>query len=411
MPGDKSISHRALLISALAEGTSRIQGLSDAADPRSTANCLRALGVDVQVADNETVVVGKGLRGFTAPTHDLDAGNSGTSMRLLTGILAGQKFNTAIVGDDSLCRRPMRRVADPLRSMGAEIELSASDTAPINIYGRKKLKGIDYTLPVPSGQVKSALLFAGLLADGTTTIRETIQTRDHTERMLGLRTLQEGDRLVTAVEGGAAVPFGDIVIPGDFSAAAFFIVAALITKRSELFIQGVGINPTRAAMLDVLRKAGAAVELHNQRTIGGEPLADLLVRSSDLRGTIRLEGDQIPQLIDEIPILAVSGLFAEGFRLRNATELRTKESDRIEALVRNLRALGNDVEEYGDGFAFQSKKGNIGTDIQSFGDHRIAMAFGIAGLVIPGVCIQDSECVSVSFPGFWGMLNDIARSK
>jgi 3-phosphoshikimate 1-carboxyvinyltransferase len=303
----------------------------------------------------------------------------------------------------------MGRVAEPLRLMGAEIELSNSGTAPLKILGGRHLRGIDYALPIPSAQVKSAVLLAGLMADGTTTVRETVQSRDHTERMLGLETRWEGNALCTSVHGGNEISASEFVIPGDFSSAAFFIVGALVTKNSELTIKDVGINPTRIAMVDVLRKVGASIEIANVRTVAGEPIADLLIRSSDLQGDIRLDGETTPRLIDEIPILAVAGMFAHGsFTLKDAKELRSKESDRIAALVYNLRELGNEVEEYEDGFAFQPKKRNINRELESFNDHRIAMAFGIAGLAVPGITIRRSECVSVSFPKFWELLKQVA---
>lgn len=410
MPGDKSISHRALFIASLARGRSVIRGLSRAADPLSTANCLRSLGVTIAERGDETVVGGKNLFGFAPPTGNLDAGNSGTTIRLLAGILAAQRFDSTLVGGASLLRRPMNRVAEPLRLMGAEVNLSHSGTAPMTIRGGKNLKGIDYTLPKPSAQVKSAILLATLGAEGETTVREAVQSRDHTERMLGLETKREGNLHCTTVRGGNEISADEFIIPGDFSSAAYFILGALITKNSELTIRSVGINPTRTAMLDVLRKAGGAIEIENERRSGGEPLADVRIRSAELHGDIRLDGDAIPRLVDEIPVLAVAGLFTKGiFALRNASELRLKESDRIAALVHNLRALGNEVEEYEDGFAFQSKKPNIGCEIEPFGDHRIAMAFGIAGLALAGIRIRNASCVSISFPNFWEALRSVSH--
>jgi len=410
MPGDKSISHRALMIASLARGRSVIRGLSLAAAPISTINCLRSLGVQIVENNGETIVQGKGLFGFAPPTSNLDAGNSATSMRLLAGILAGQRFEVTLVGDDSLQRRPMERVAIPLRLMGAEIALTESGTAPMSIRGGRKLTGIEYSLPVPSAQVKSAILFAGLGAEGESTVREKVQSRDHTERMLGLETRREGSFFCTSIRRGNEPVAKEFHIPGDVSSATFFIVAALITRNSELTIRNVGVNPTRTEFIDVLRKVGASIEIQNQRTIAGEAVADLSIRSSELHGDISLEGDSIPRLVDEIPILAVAAMFTRGtFTVRNAKELRLKESDRATALVRNLRTLGNEVEEYEDGFAFQSRKMNIGCEIDSFGDHRIAMAFGIAGLAIGGVRIRDAECVSISFPEYWEVLKRLSN--
>ena len=411
MPGDKSISHRALLITSLANGRSRIQDLSDAADPNSTTNCLRALGITIQHTKNETIVNGKGLHGFSRAGVALDAGNSGTTMRLLSGILAGQQFDSTLVGDDSLSKRPMGRVADPLRQMGATIGLTDSGTAPMTIRGNSPLKPIDYTLPIPSAQLKSAVLFAGLSAEGTTTVREPAPSRDHTERMLGLRTVQQGKMFVTTIDGSKRIPPTEFLVPGDFSGAAFFIVAALITKRSELTIRNVGMNPTRNVLLRVLRDVGASIEVSDARTVAGEPIADLTIRSSHLKGDLLIDEVLVPQLIDEIPILAVLAMFLDGsFSVRHAAELRAKETDRIGALVENLRLLGTDVEEYADGFAFQSKKGNIGVEVDSFHDHRIAMSFGVAGLVIPGISIRNPECVAISFPAFWELMNSVSRT-
>lgn len=402
IPGDKSISHRALMVASLARGTSEIVGGSGAQDPRSTQQCLIDLGVPIETRDNARVVRGSGLKGFRASARPLDAGNSGTTMRLLSGIMSGQDFPSVIVGDESLSKRPMRRILDPLREMGAEISGTSAGTAPLRISPSGRLHGIRYESAVPSAQVKSAILLAGLYAEGRTEVVERIPTRDHTERMLGLRPERRGDSVVVGVEGGTGPEPRQFLIPGDFSAAMYLLVAALIVPHSSLTVKNVGINPTRAAALNILRDMNGNIEVLDQRQNAGEPVADIRAQSSSLRSDITLGKREVSALIDEIPILAIAALFAEGtMSVRSAEELRNKESDRIAALVRNIRALGNEVEEYTDGFAFESKRNLIGATIESFGDHRIAMAFGVAGLALPRVEIRDSDCVDISFPGFW----------
>jgi 3-phosphoshikimate 1-carboxyvinyltransferase len=404
LPGDKSISHRALLISAIAEGTSTIEGCSTAADPRSTRSCLEALGVKFYLDGPVLRVEGQGLKGLTGSKSPLDAGNSGTTIRLLSGVLAGQKFSSKITGDVSLSRRPMRRVFDPLRLMGANIHGTDNNTAPLFIQAVPGLHGIDYTMPFSSAQVKSAVLFAGAFAEGTTCVREKIQTRDHTERMLGLTTTFQDGTWKTSIEGGKSIPPQTFFVPGDISAAAFFIAAALIVPHSSIRILNVGLNPTRTELLNVLMALGASIEIINERVQAGERIGDLLVRTSDLSGDMTLEGDTVAKVIDEIPVLAIAALFSKGtFRLKNAEELRRKESDRISSMVVNLRAIGAEVEEYEDGFCFESGETMKlhGARIESYDDHRIAMAFGIAGLRIQGMNILRADCVDISFPNFW----------
>jgi 3-phosphoshikimate 1-carboxyvinyltransferase len=410
LPGDKSITHRAMMIGALAEGRSEVVGFSSAADPMSSLQCLKDLGVETSVTGESLLIVGRGLRNLSKPRQTLDAGNSGTTIRLMTGILAGQRFDSTITGDDSLRKRPMKRVVDPLAEMGARIEATETDTPPLTIHPVHRLHSIDYTLPVPSAQLKSAILLAGLHAEGTTRVTEPVTTRDHTERMLGLsvRTL-EGNRTVEVV-GGQKLEARKFVVPGDVSAASFFIVAACLIPNSEVHIPGVGLNPTRTAMLDVLKRMGADIEVEEEAGSIIEPMGYLTVRSSRLQN-VEISPDLIPSLIDEVPVLAVAGAVAEGkFEVRGARELRVKESDRISSLSENLRRLGIQVEEHEDGLSFEG--GNVlvpGGPLNSYDDHRIAMAMGVAGLVSSQpVEIAAAQCVDISFPGYWNLLSKLS---
>ena len=409
VPGDKSISHRALMIAALANGKSEIAGLLDAADPTSTRTCLNALGTEFEWNGPILRVHGRGLKGLRNPNAVLDAGNSGTTIRLLSGILAGQPFLTTITGDDSLRIRPMKRIMEPLTQMGAHFTASPEGTAPLTILGAQPLQPIEYRMPISSAQVKSAILFAGLFAAGTTRVFERTTTRDHTERMLGLKTTRSAEAHVVEIEGGRAIEPGRFQVPGDISSAAFLISAALIVPNSELRIRGVGLNPTRTRILDFYRSLGASIAILEETTIAGEPIGDLLVKSTELQGTVWLDANAVTELIDEIPVIAVTlALSGVGLTVRGAADLRAKESDRIRAVVTNLRCLGMDVEEYPDGFAFQSKKSLIPARCNSFGDHRIAMAFGVAGLALSGeTIIENAECVDISFPAFWSLLDNI----
>jgi 3-phosphoshikimate 1-carboxyvinyltransferase len=409
LPGDKSISHRALLIGALAEGESQIHGFLDAADPISTLNCLAQLGVDISKTGTSVNVYGRGLRALRAPAKTLDAGNSGTTIRLLSGILAGQPFSSSITGDGSLRKRPMKRIVDPLTKMGASISTAPSQTAPLTIQGSYPLRPLNFEMQYPSAQVKSCVLLAGLFADGITSVTEKTATRDHTERMLGLSRIEGQHGIKVMVEGGLRIPARVYQIPADISSAAFIIAAASIVPGSEVRILNVGLNPTRSRIIDLFRKLGASIEVARIEVVAGEPIGDLVVRSSDLHGDVSLESSDVAELIDEIPIiattLAVSGL---SLAVRGGTDLRNKETDRIKAIVTNLRGLGADVEEYSDGFAFQGKKTLIPAPCKSFGDHRIAMAFGVAGLGLKGeTTIVDAECVDISFPTFWDLIGQL----
>lgn len=409
VPGDKSISHRALMFSSLAQGTSEIRGLLRAADPLSTLACLCQLGVQI---DDDGIVLrvhGKGKTGFSRPQQMLDAGNSGTTIRLLSGILAGQSFPTIISGDEYLVRRPMKRIIEPLRGMGARIAGTVEDKPPLAIDPAPGLAGISYTLPVPSAQVKSAVLLAGLFADGTTEVIESIPSRDHTERMLNLPVeLKGGKRIVQSSRNHVVSP-SLYEVPGDPSSAAFFIVAGLITRNAEVLIRNVGLNPSRIGFLTLLRQMGGRITLLNERTVGGEPLADIGVQSSSLRNPGGIDEALIPNIIDEIPILSIAAVFAEGeWILHHAEELRHKECDRLNALCVNLRAMGLAVDEYPDGMAFVPKRPRHGAELRSFSDHRIAMACAIAAVATPGESLIDApECVEISYPGFWNALSSL----
>jgi 3-phosphoshikimate 1-carboxyvinyltransferase len=357
------------------------------------------------------LIHGKGRRGLKEPSAPLDAGNSGTTMRLLSGILAGQNFHSVLLGDSSLCQRPMKRIMDPLRQMSATIHGTEKNTAPLFIEPVEQLHSIQYTLPVPSAQVKSAVLFAGLFADSLTTIIENSKSRDHTERMLGLHSETRNGCNFVEVHSSVKIEGKKFFVPGDISAAAFFLSAGLIVPESNFIIQNVGLNPTRKHILDIFKTMGGNIHVENEQIIEGEPLGDLVVQYSELKSNIDLRGAEVVDLIDEIPILAVTALFAEGtFSIHDARELRAKETDRISAIVNNLRLLGCEVEEYEDGFAFEGKKKYSGAVIPSYGDHRIAMSFGIAGLIIPNITIENTECADISFPGFWQNLLSSPRN-
>jgi 3-phosphoshikimate 1-carboxyvinyltransferase len=404
LPPDKSIAHRAALLAALAEGPSQIVHYPAAADPQSTLACLRQLGVSVEDRDGILHVQGRGLHGLTAPAAPLDCGNSGTTMRLLAGILAGQPFDTILTGDASLSRRPMERVAAPLRQMGAVLELTGGH-APMTIRGGCPLQGITYRLPVPSAQVKSCVLLAGLYARGETTVVETVPSRDHTERMLGLDVFETGHERHLTVHGGMRIPGQTWSVPRDFSAAAFFLVAGSIVPNAELHLPGVGLNPSRSALLDVLRAMGAHIHVQHERTFGGEPIADLTVRTAALHG-VSVGGAVLANLIDEVPALAVAAACAEGrTEIRDAAELRVKETDRLAALAANLRALGVPVTEHPDGLSIDGGGPLTGAVVQSYDDHRIAMAMGVASLVARGeTTLYHPDCAAVSFPNFWEVL-------
>jgi 3-phosphoshikimate 1-carboxyvinyltransferase len=406
LPGDKSISHRFAMLGAIAEGVTRITNFATSQDCHSTLSCLRLLGVPITVEANHRVTIqGRGLSGLKASTQTLNAENSGSTIRMLSGILAGQRFTTRISGDESLQRRPMKRIMAPLTQMGARIEAIQENYPPLTIHGGN-LRAIRYELPVASAQVKSAVLLAGLYVEGETTVVEPVLTRNHTELALrGFGVEVSTGQNTASVRGGQPLRGIEATVPGDVSSAAFFIGAATLIPSSEVLLTGVGLNPGRRGIVDLLIEMGASIEILESRLQGGEPVADLRVRPAALRGG-RIEGAQIPQVIDEIPVLSVLATQCEeGMEIRDASELRVKESDRIRSIVENLRAMGARVEEFEDGIAIPGRQRLRGTVVKTYADHRIAMAFAIAGLVADGeTVIEGAECAGVSFPGFFETL-------
>jgi 3-phosphoshikimate 1-carboxyvinyltransferase len=421
LPPDKSISHRAALIGALSEGTTEIMNFSAGFDNQSTLGVLKDAGITLRQEEIEgawgrrirrVVIESAGLWSFQPPSLPLMCNNSGSTMRMFAGILAAQPFASELIGDSSLMKRPMKRVADPLRQMGAGVELSPSGTAPICIKGDKELKAINYRLPVPSAQVKSLVAFAALHADGESRIIEPVRSRDHTEVMLGLESFEQDGERVIVVPGRKAVAAKSFYIPADPSAACFIVALGLLARGSEIMIRDVCLNPTRAAFLDILTEAGAALTIENQRVIGGETIGDILVQNHSALEPLLISDHQVvAYIIDEIPMLAVLSAFASGrFELHNAAELRTKESDRIDALVVNLQRLGFDCEQYPDGFIVKGRSitpsGTVVID--SFDDHRIAMSFAIAGKATGcQIDISDIDVVGVSFPNFFDLLDSL----
>jgi len=410
MPGDKSMSHRYAMLGAVAEGTSEIHFFATSADCQSTLECLQKLGVKIARRDNIVTVEGRGLAGLQPPSVELDAGNSGSTMRMLSGILAGQPFKSVIKGDASLSRRPMQRIIEPLAQMGARIRAAEGGRPPLEIEGGP-LKPIRYELPVPSAQVKSAVLLAGLFAEGETEVVEPVATRDHTEIALEQMGADIGRHAHTiAVRGRARLQAKKLYVPGDISSAAFFMVAGLLVPESNLVIRNVGLNPTRTAILDVLATMGGDVKILNVEILNGELLGDLHIEPGKLRGG-EIPPHTVPGLIDELPVLAVFGTQTEeGLAFRGAAELRVKESDRIAAVAENLRRMGAKVEEFPDGLRVAGRQKLRGAEIDPQGDHRIAMAFAVAGLVAQGATvIRDSGCVDVSFPEFFDTFNQVTK--
>jgi 3-phosphoshikimate 1-carboxyvinyltransferase len=416
LPGDKSISHRSVMFAALAEGKTTIHGFLNGEDTLNTARAVNLMGIDIKgLGTDQLVVHGKGLDGLTEPPDVLDLGNSGTGMRLLAGLLAGQDFFSVLTGDQFLRKRPMARIVEPLRQMGAVIDgRSKGRLAPLTIRGgRQRLRPIEYASPIASAQVKSALLLAGLFVDGDTTVSEPSKSRDHTERMFrffGVDVQERGNQ-VTLRGRQALNPAGPLEIPADISSAAFFMVAASIVPGSDLMLRNVGVNPTRTGILDVLASMGADVLLENRRERAGEPVADIRVRHTRLRA-VQIAGDMVPRAIDEIPILAVAASYAEGTTvIRDAVELRVKESDRIATMVSELRKMGVVVNELPDGMEIIGKEALDGATCESHGDHRIAMSMAVAGLAARGnTVIRDTEWIDTSFPGFERLLMRAAYS-
>jgi len=405
-PGDKSISHRAVIIGSLGEGTTEVRGFLNCDDTLSSTKAMMMLGVPIEIDENTVKIRGKGLFGLREPEDTIDAGNSGTTARLISGILSAQGFFSTITGDKYLRARPMERVVKPLTLMGAKIwGRDNGKRLPLAIQG-SKLSAIRYQLPVASAQVKSALLLAGLYAEGETEIIEPTPTRDHTERMLsyfGADVRRNGTSV--KIKSTGTLKGGEILVPADISSAAFFIVATLINPNSEILIKDVGINLQRTGILEILKQMGGDIEILNERELNGEPVGDIIVRSSALKST-EIRGGIIPRAIDEIPVIAVAACLAEGETvIKDATELRVKETDRIKAMTTELRKLGADIEELDDGMIIRGKETLKGTKCSSWGDHRIAMALAVAGTRAQGVTeIDDAECVSVSFPGFFDVM-------
>ena len=410
LPGDKSISHRYGMLAAIAEGVSKIDNYSSGADCQSTLACVEALGAGIEKRDGSVLIRGCGLDGLHEPAAMLDAGNSGSTIRMLSGILAAQPFVARVGGDESLSRRPMDRIMQPLAAMGARIDARENRFPPLTIHG-SRLHPTEYTLPVPSAQVKSCVLLAGLYADGRTTVHEPVRTRDHTE--LALREFGaevDVQRKSITVTGRPRLQARELYVPGDLSSAAFFMAAALIVPEGTLTIRAVGLNPTRSALLDFLAEMGAAIKILDIRQTGGELIGDVLVKKSRIRGGL-LEKARTAALIDEIPVLAVLGAAAEeGLIVRDAAELRVKETDRIRTIAENFQRMGLSIEVHPDGFQVPGGQRFRAAELDSFGDHRIAMAFSVAALAADGPCtIDGAEAASVSFPEFFATLHRVTH--
>ena len=411
IPGDKSISHRSAMLGSLAEGETRIKNFLMGEDCLSTLKAFNTMGVQSEIKDDGTVTIhGNGLDGLQEPADVLDVGNSGTSIRIMSGILAGQAFYSVITGDESIRNRPMGRITQPLRQMGAQIYgRENGQKAPLTITGGN-LKAIHYQTPVASAQVKSAILLAGLFAAGDTIVTEPSLSRDHTERMLRFFGADiQKDGLTCRVKSHPRLKAQEITVPGDISSAAYFIVAALICPGSEIVVRDVGLNPTRAGILEALKMMGAQIQVESERVVSGEPLADIRAAYSQLHGTT-FSGNLIVKMIDEIPLIAVAATQAEGETIiKDAQELRVKETDRISAIAADLHNMGAKVAELPDGLIIAGKQKLRGAICPSYFDHRIAMAMAVAGLVAEGeTTIEDVECVATSFPGFWKMLNSLS---
>ena len=412
-PPDKSISHRAVIFASVAKGKSVIKNFLRAEDPFSTINTFRILGIEIKDSGDEIIIDGRGINGLREPDRVVDCRNSGTTMRLLSGVLAGNPFFSVLTGDESLRQRPMLRVIIPLRKMGAEIMARSDDRYPPIAIKGKRLKAIQYTTPVASAQVKSAVLLAGLYAEGITEVIEPFQSRDHTERMLpafGAETKIKD--LHITIKGGTELHGSDITVPGDFSSASFFIVGASLIRDSEIIIRQVGINPTRVGLLSVLKEMGAEIEISNSRIVSGETVADIYCKGGSELRAIHIPRERIPLLIDEFPVLCVAATQATGITtIRGAEELRLKESDRIKTIANELRKMGAEIEEYEDGLDITGGKRLKGTVIESYKDHRIAMAMAIAAMIAEGkTVINDISSVNISFPGFFEILKRLTKN-
>lgn len=408
IPGDKSISHRAVMFGSLAKGDTEITGFLRGDDCMSTISCFKKLGIDIDVTDDKVIVHGKGLKGLSAPKETLDVGNSGTTIRLISGILSAQNFDSVLNGDASIQKRPMKRVINPLSLMGASIESTNDGYAPLTIHG-SKLKAIEYTMPVASAQVKSAILLASLFAEGTTVINEPVASRDHTEIMLNYfgADIKNNNSVITS--SPVEELYGrNLEVPGDISSAAFFMVAGLVVPDSHIIIENVGINPTRTGIIDALQAMGGHVKVLNERKSGGELVGDIEVKTSHLKATT-LEGSIIPRMIDEIPVFAVAALCAEGTTyVKDASELKVKESNRIATMSTELGKMGVTITETDDGMIIEGNQKLKGSTVYSHLDHRVAMSCAIAALIAEGnTTITDADCVGISFPDFYDILENL----
>lgn len=410
LPGDKSISHRALIFSAMAEEISYIENLSDGEDVNSTLTCLREIGAEIERVGNSAKVRGVGFKNFRKPNSALNAGNSGTTARLLCGLLAAQNFDSKIIGDESLSKRPMERVITPLKLMGANIKSAIEDKLPIEIFPVDNLNSINYKLPLPSAQVKSAVLIAGLHEDGITSIIDSFGTRDHTERMLNLPVIKSNEEKIINVSRMNYPKPQNYFIPSDISTASYFVVLTLLSKNSSLRLKNISLNPTRTGLIHLLKKMGAKIKVEKESIFNNEPVGDLLIESSELE-ELEIKEDIIPNIVDEIPILSIALILSAGrFRISNAEELRKKESDRIHSLCYNFRQLGLKVDEQSDGFEITGKIKNHHVIFESFGDHRIAMAFSIMSLLLKyGGKVNNFDCVRISNPNFIFQLKKIIQ--
>ncbi|MEH7401216.1 3-phosphoshikimate 1-carboxyvinyltransferase [Gottfriedia acidiceleris] len=411
IPGDKSISHRAIMFGSLAKGTTKITNFLLGEDCLSTIACFRKLGVQIEVSEDEVVVYGKGIEGLKEAHEVLDVGNSGTTARLMMGILSGLPFHSVIIGDESIGKRPMKRVTKPLKMMGTSIDGREDATyTPISIRGGS-LNSISYASPVSSAQVKSSILLAGLFAKGTTTVTEPEKSRDHTERMLnafGCELVVDGNKV--SINGNQELTATDVIVPGDISSAAFFLVAGSIVPNSEILLKNVGVNPTRTGILTVLERMGANITLEDEKVVNGEPIANIRVKSSNLKSTV-IGGAEIPTCIDELPILALAAALADGETIiKDAEELRVKETDRIQTVVTELSNLGVSIEATKDGMIIKGNSSLIGANVNSHGDHRMGMMLSIAALLAKGdTIIENTECIAVSFPNFKEQLNELIK--
>lgn len=409
IPGDKSISHRGVMFGAISDGTTELTGFLDGADCRSTIACFKAMGIDITQDKDHVIIHGKGLHGLSKPSHMLDVGNSGTTTRLISGILAGQPFISSLNGDESIQKRPMGRIITPLTQMGAHIRsIKDNGCAPLEIGGTP-LKAIHYDSPVASAQVKSCVLLAGLYADGVTSVTEPVVSRNHTELMLsGFGADIKSEGLTASIVGNPKLIGQKIEVPGDISSAAYFIVAGLICENADLLIKNVNTNPTRAGIIKVAQDMGGNIELLNERIVSGEPVADIHVTSSNLHGC-EVSGDIIPTLIDELPVIAVMAACASGITtIKDAAELKVKESDRIATVTENLKNMGCDITPTDDGMIINGGNPLKGTTVKTYLDHRIAMSFAIAGLVAQGETTFDNEeCCCISYPNFFRTLDNI----